>query len=144
MLQLKVCLQHHCFGGAISLQRNLKMVRDGYWFRDMAQSHYQDAFTKPVLERYKDKAKILCIEPKDKKVLGLFFSKESLIFHNCAKETSASRRQMQIGTFSLIVLKSKNMRRYFEASSVIKCKKDKAIKNVIGFDRKKCFSIDTF
>ena len=29
MLQLNVCLQHYCFGGAINPQRDLKLVRDG-------------------------------------------------------------------------------------------------------------------
>ena len=33
----------------------------------------------------------------------------------------------------LNVSKSKNMRRYFEASVIIKCDKDKGNKNVIGF-----------
>ena len=40
--------------------------------------------------------------------------------------------------------KSKNMRRYFEASSVIKCDKDKGNENVISFDLKKCFSFGAF
>ena len=50
-----------------------------------------DSFTKAVLERYKDKAKIL--ESKGAEILGLFFLKESLIFQKCVKETSASERQ---------------------------------------------------
>ena len=36
------------------------------------------------------------------------------------------------------------MRRYFEASSVIKCDKDKGNENVIWFDLKKCFSFGAF
>ena len=44
-----------------------------------------DSFTKAVLERYKDKAKILYIESKEEKILGLFLLKESLIFQNCVK-----------------------------------------------------------
>ena len=35
---------------------------------------------------------------------------------------------------ALNVSKSKNMRRYFEANSIIKCDKDKRNKHVIGFD----------
>ena len=50
----------------------------------------------------------------------------------CAKETSARKRQKWL--LALDISKSKNMRRYFEASSVIKCDKDKGNKNVIGFD----------
>ena len=29
MLQLKLFLQHYCFGGATNLQRDLKLARDG-------------------------------------------------------------------------------------------------------------------
>ena len=87
-----------------------------------------DSFTKAVLERYKDKAKILYIELKEEEILGLFLLKESLIFQNCVKETSAKWH------FVLNVSMPKNMRRYFEASSIIKCNKDIGNKNVIGFD----------
>ena len=40
--------------------------------------------------------------------------------------------------------KSKNMRRYFEASSIMKYDKDKGNENVIWFDWKKCFSFGAF
>ena len=33
-----------------------------------------DWFTKAVFEHYKDQAKILYIEPKEDKILGLFFA----------------------------------------------------------------------
>ena len=39
---------------------------------------------------------------------------------------------------------NKNMRIYFEASSIIKCDKDKGNENVIWFDWKKCFSFGAF
>ena len=55
-----------------------------------------DSFTKAVLEHYKDKAKIL--ESKEEEIFGLFLLKESLIFQNCVKETSASKTQN--GTFN--------------------------------------------
>ena len=37
--------------------------------------------------------------------------------------------------------KSKNMRRFFEASSIMKCDKDKGNENVIWFNWNKCFSL---
>ena len=64
------------------------------WVRNTMQGYYQERFfAKAALERYKDKAKILYIEPKEEEILGLFLPKESLIFQNCVKETSASKRQ---------------------------------------------------
>ena len=59
-----------------------------------------DPYSKVVLERYKDKAKLLYIERKEENILGLFLLKESLIFQTCVKETSASKRQN--GTLSLM------------------------------------------
>ena len=82
-----------------------------------------DSFTKAVLERYMNKAKIL--EPKKEKMLGLFLLKESL---NCLKETCAS--ECQYGTLSLMYHVSKDMKRYFEASSIIKYDKDKGNKYI--------------
>ena len=84
--------------------------------------------TKAVLERYKDKAKILYIELKEEEILGLFLLKESFIFQNCVKDRSAKWH------FVLNVSMPKNTRRYFEVSSIIKCNKDIGNKNVIGFD----------
>ena len=57
-----------------------------------------DSFTKVVLERYKDKAKILYIEPKREEILGLFLVRESLIFQNCVKETSAKMKEMRMSS----------------------------------------------
>ena len=59
-----------------------------------------DPFTKTVLERYKDKAKILYIEPKEEEIQELFFLTESSIFQNSVKKTYASKRQN--GTLSLM------------------------------------------
>ena len=61
-----------------------------------------------------------------------FFAVGKFDIPNCAKETSARKRQKW--HLVLDVSKLKNMRRYFKASSVIKCDKDKGNKNVIGFD----------
>ena len=59
-----------------------------------------DSYSKVVLERYKDKAKLLYIERKEEKILGLFLLKESLTFQTCVKEISAGKRQN--GTLSLM------------------------------------------
>ena len=89
-----------------------------------------DSFTKAVLERYKDKANILYVEPKEETNLGIFFTKRRLIFQDCVKGTFASK--WQNGKLSL--MSHENMRRYFEASSIIKCDKGKGHENVIEFD----------
>ena len=102
MLQLKVCLQQYCFGRAINLQRDLKLIRNksvGLEERCRVTSK-TDSFTKAVLERYWDKTKILYIKSKEEEILGLFLAKKSLIFQNCMQEIPDMERQN--GTLSLM------------------------------------------
>ena len=67
------------------------------WVGDTVQGHYQeDLFTKVLLEHYKDKAFTLnyfTSNQKEEDIWGLFLLKESLIFQNCVKKISASKRQ---------------------------------------------------
>ena len=64
---------------------------------DTVQGHYQeDSLTKVLLEQYKDKAFTLnyfTLNQKEEDIWGLFLLKESLIFQNCVKKRSASKRQ---------------------------------------------------
>ena len=53
-----------------------------------------DPYSKVVLERYKDKAKLLYIERKEENILGLFLLKESLIFQTCVKENLQAKDKM--------------------------------------------------
>ena len=101
-----------------------------------------DSFTKAVLERYKDKANILYVEPKEETIIGTFFTKRRFDLPGLRKGNIC--KQMAKWQIVPDVWKSENMRRHFEASSIIKCDKGKGNENVIRFDWKKCFPFSAF
>ena len=103
------------------------------WVRDTVQGRYQDRFiNQAVLERYKYKAKILYTKPKEEEIFRVIFVKGKFDLSELRKGNIC--KQKTKWHIVLNISKSKNMRRYFEASSIIKCDKDKGNENVIGFD----------